>query len=453
MATTMTSSYFFFLIICIIIIILANGASSQTSPVKPRGLAIKLIHYDSIRSPYYNPKATISERAERAINSSLARVRSLSKIIAIPNEDDFRAPLIPANGAYGFLANISIGTPPAPQLMHIDTGSDLFWFQCLPCTDCVKQSLPLFDPAQSSTYSNIPCGAIRCFESGNKCDSQLQHCVYERYYLDNSSTAGNLASEQATFETSDEGTVKLPIEVFGCGHVNKNFVTTQESGVLGLSYGYGNVPTLVSQLGSKFSYCIGNIHDPQNQDSHLILGDGAIMEGDPTTMLLDKGFYFVELQGISVREKKLQIDPEVFKRGPSGGGVLIDSGTTFTYLKAEGYVPLQNEVENLMLGHLNKVSHSRFLCFSGRVERDLEGFPVVTLLFSGGAQLSLDTNSLFFQLTSDVLCMSILPITPAMDGESMIGVLAQQSYNVGYDIKQGKIFFQRMDCRLLESLV
>ncbi|XP_039164457.1 aspartic proteinase CDR1-like [Eucalyptus grandis] len=250
MATTMKSSYLIFLVIYIIIFISsypANVATSKTTPAKPRGLAIKLIHRDSIQSPYYNPNATISERAERAINGSLARIRSLSKRVATPNDDDARAGLIPAGSIHGFLAKISIGTPPVPQLVFIDTGSDLL--------------------------------------------------------------CGNLASEQVTFETSDEGTVKVPIEVLGCGHVNKYDVDGQESGVLGLGYGDGRFPTVVKQLGSKFSYCIGNIHDLQYQYNQLSLGNGVIMEGDSTTLEIYNGLYYLDLQGISVGEKKLQIDP------------------------------------------------------------------------------------------------------------------------------------------------
>ncbi|KAI6699065.1 hypothetical protein NL676_019184 [Syzygium grande] len=178
------------------------------------------------------------------------------------------------------------------------------------------------------------------------------------------------------------------------------------------------------------------------------------MEGDSTTLETYRGLYHLDLQGISVGEKKLQIDPLVFKRGlMDQGGVIIDTRTTLTPLKEEGYVPLQNEVESLMAGKLERVSNPEFFCYAGNVERDLTGFPIVTLQFAGGAQLGLDTNSMFFQLKADVLCMAIIKSSPDMNGLSIIGVLAQQSYNKGYDIKQGKIFFQRIECSALQSLV
>ncbi|KAI6699059.1 hypothetical protein NL676_019178 [Syzygium grande] len=127
------------------------------------------------------------------------------------------------------------------------------------------------------------------------------------------------------------------------------------------------VPKLVYNLvtSSKISYCIGNINDPQYQYNELSLGNGAIMEGDSTTLETYRGLYYLDLQGISVGEKKLQIDPLVFKRGLMGqGGVIIDSGTTLTPLKEEVYVPLQNEVESLMAGKLERVSNPEFFCYA-----------------------------------------------------------------------------------------
>lgn len=34
---------------------------------------------------------------------------------------------------------------------------------------------------------------------------------------------------------------------------------------------------------------------------------------------------------------------------------------------------------------------------------------------------------------------------------SVIGMMAQQNYNVGYDIGQNKLYFQRIDCELLKD--
>ncbi|KAI6685234.1 hypothetical protein NL676_031147 [Syzygium grande] len=220
--------------------------------------------------------------------------------MATPNDDGVHASLIPAGGVHGFLANISIGTPTIQQPVLIDTASNLLWFQCLPCTTCFKQCPPLFDPSKLLTYSNTCCDSLACLLSRSKCDpNHDEYCTYEMSYVDESSTAGNLASEQATFKTSNEGTVKVPIEVLGCGHVNKNTRDVQERGVLGLSYGYYNALSLVKQLGSTFFYCIGNIHEPQYRYKQLILGDG------------DHGRRFCDLEG---QKGFLQCGPPRYKR-------------------------------------------------------------------------------------------------------------------------------------------
>lgn len=221
---------------------------------------------------------------------------------------------------------ISISTPPAPQLLLIDTGSNLFWFQCIPCISCFKQSLPLFDPAKSSSYSNIRCNSTACDLSTGECDRDKEYCTCSYTYVDGTGTRGNLAYENVTFETFNEGTMVIPIRVIRCGHENSGSIDGQGTGILGLSYHYCS--SLIPQVVSKFSICIGDIHDPRYQYNQLVLGDDSVLEGNSTTLDMYGGQYYVNLQGISVGETRLKIDPRAFKRDPWGhGGVALDSGS------------------------------------------------------------------------------------------------------------------------------
>ncbi|KAF8033712.1 hypothetical protein BT93_C0082 [Corymbia citriodora subsp. variegata] len=409
-----------------------------------------LIHPDSVHSPYYNPNATAYDLVERAIDGSFARIRSLSKRVAGPNDLAFRAGLIADNRGVAFLVKISVGTPPAQQLLLIDTGSDLFWFQCEPCISCFKQSLPIFDPAKSSSYSNILCNSIACDISTRECDSDKKYCTYSYTYLDGAGTRGNLASENVTFETSDEGTIVIPIRMVGCGHENSGSIDGQQTGILGLSHNL----SFIQQVGSKFSICIGNVHDLQYQYNQLVIGDDSVLEGNSTTLDVYGGHYYVNLQGISVGETRLKIDPGAFKRAPSGqGGVALDSGSGLTWLKGDGYVPLQNEVQRLLDPRLRRVKYGRhieFLCYEGTVQKDLQEFPVVTFYFEDGAELILDVDNMFLQIKPNMFCMTVVQSDPKFQGLSLIGVLAQQYHNIGYDIPGKKLFIQRIDCRLLD---
>ncbi|CAN1233744.1 Aspartic proteinase CDR1 [Linum perenne] len=58
--------------------------------------------------------------------------------------------------------NITLGTPPFPILAIADTGSDIIWTQCKPCSNCYEQNAPLFDPASSSTYQTVSCSSDTC---------------------------------------------------------------------------------------------------------------------------------------------------------------------------------------------------------------------------------------------------------------------------------------------------
>ncbi|KAI3435442.1 Peptidase A1 domain-containing protein, partial [Psidium guajava] len=421
--------------------------------MKPPRLAVTLIHPDSIHSPYYNPNATAYDLVECAIDGSIARIRSLSKRVAAPDDYAFRASLIADNKGVGFLVKISIGTPPAPQLLLVDTGSDLFWFQCQPCVSCFKQSLPVFDPAKSSSYSNIRCNSNTCVLSTGQCDRDKEYCTYNYTYVDGSGTRGNLASENVTFETSDEGTMVIPIAAVGCGHENSGSIDGQLTGILGL--GYHPHLSLIQQVGSKFSICLGDIHDPQYQYNQLVLGDDSVLEGNSTALDMYGGHYYVNLQGISVGETRLKIDPEAFKRTPSGrGGVVLDSGSGLTWLKGDGYVPLQNEVGRLLDPRLRRAKYGRdveFLCYLGTMQKDLQQFPVVTFHFEDGAELVLDIDNMFFQVKPNMFCMTVVQSDLRLQGLSLVGVMAQQYHNIGYDIPQKKLFIQRIDCDLLDQ--
>lgn len=119
---------------------------------------------------------------------------------------------------------------------------------------------------------------------------------------------------------------------------------------------------------------------------------------------------------------------------------------------------LSFEVENLLEGVLvlaQQDKHNPYtLCYSGVVSQDLSGFPLVTFHFAEGAVLDLDVTSMFIQTTENEFCMAMLPgnyFGDDYESFSPIGMLAQQNYNVGYDLNGMRVYFQRFDCELLDG--
>ena len=151
------------------------------------------------------------------------------------------------------------------------------------------------------------------------------------------------------------------------------------SGILGLGNDNDNV-SLATQLGSKFSYCLGLVRDLQYPHNQLILGDGAEIEGTKTPVEYFMGLYILTLEGISLGDKRHYIDPIMFKKMPSGG-VIIDSGSTLTYLARATFNILKLEVVNLMEGLVPRRDNLGYEppCYESLIDRDLTRFPVLSL--------------------------------------------------------------------------
>ncbi|XP_075650125.1 aspartic proteinase CDR1-like [Castanea sativa] len=433
---------------------IATTSLATTSPTnsKPKRLVTKLIHHNSVYSPYYNPKDTIADRARNAIDSSNARFDYIWKKIQGISLDtnDVRSGVIAEIMRTGFLANISIGSPPVPQLLFMDTGSSLSWTQCQPCTHCFTQTLPIFNPPESATYSSVPCHSPKCDRQVPGINCQGPRCGFELQYGDGTSVSGFLSTDTITFETSDEGITLVPRLIFGCETdliIDRGTLGGQVSGLLGLG---AEAISFASQLGSKFSYCFGSVWDPEYIHNQLIFGEGAKREGFVTFLEIIGSFYYIRLVSISVGEKMLDISPNVFVLEEDGtGGVIIDSGATLTSLPEAALNPLKAEVLNLLSGIVPYIGmrHSS-PCFKGVIDRELAGFPVVTFNFANGVDLVLDVKSLFYEAGPNAFCMAMTQSKAA--NLTVIGVLAQQSYNIEYNLAEKSISMQRIDCALLE---
>ncbi|KFK29560.1 hypothetical protein AALP_AA7G149800 [Arabis alpina] len=171
------------------------------------------------------------------------------------------------------------------QLLHMDTGSDLTWLQCSPCTHCYRQSIPIFDPSRSYTYRNEfdSCRSDEYSMPILRFNAKTRFCEYTNEYVDGTQSRGTLVKETLTFNT-----------IYG-------------TGILGL--GYGEL-SLVHRFGKKFSYCFGSLYDPLYPHNVLVIGDnGANFLGDTTSLEIENSFYYVGIEAISLGGILLPIDP------------------------------------------------------------------------------------------------------------------------------------------------
>ncbi|CAL1358744.1 unnamed protein product [Linum trigynum] len=410
-------------------------------------ITTKLIHRDSYFSPLYNATATTADRAGRILEATLARYGHL---ISSYDDDEPLGVDIEASGSWGtkfniFYVNFSIGDPPVPQLALMDTGSDLLWVKCPPCSPCSTSSgATYFYSFNSKTYSPLPC---------------THDCKKCTDYMGGHSSEGVYATEQLTFQTSNNGFVTtIPKVLFGCSTklTGPEGLDPHVNGVLGLIAGadtptipYGHF-SLATRLGTSFSYCVDSLSDRYYPHNHLSFGDAVDLIGETTPLYLqDDGRYCVHLSGISLDGKTLDIDIDVFAKMALKNKIMMDSGSELFLLYTEAFDVVKAEVERLAFFELKAVAPVRplELCFRGTVEKDAGGFPTLGIQFIGGVELVLDRFGMFLQVKDDVFCLAVV----RSKGVTIIGMMAQQGYNVGYDLGARSVSFQKMDCQLVEG--
>ncbi|KAF5204699.1 Aspartic proteinase cdr1 [Thalictrum thalictroides] len=388
----------------------------------------------------------------KAIQRSVSGINRFKPLSSSKSLNHVQPIVTPDRGEY--LMNISIGTPPVEFLGVVDSGSDIIWTQCEPCEYCFNQTIPIFNPNESSTYKDLSCSSIPCKSlEGSSCVDGK--CVYLGSYVDGSDTTGNLATETLTMHSSSnsKGSVNLPKIVFGCGHRNNFTFNSQGSGVVGFGGGPGS---FVTQLGSKFdgkfSYCLVPWY-LNTSSSKMHFGQEAIVSGvgSVSTPMVDmpiKTFYYLTLESISVGDKKLAYKELLLSKPSSGfeeGNIVIDSGTTLTKLPFEFYDKLEPVVRTAI--NLKPVPNPQFegmLCYNAKLG-DLKA-PLMTFHFTG-ADVVLKSLNTFVQQDDNLACLAIVPVdTKSVENFGTYGNIAQMNFLVGYDLKAKTVSFKPTDC-------
>ncbi|RZS03503.1 hypothetical protein BHM03_00033691 [Ensete ventricosum] len=391
------------------------------------GLRLELAHVDSNGN---FSKLELLQRAALRSNHRMAR------LTAAASGNKVQAPVHAGNGE--FLMDLAIGTPGLAFSAIIDTGSDLIWTQCKPCVECFSQPTPVFDPSTSSTFTKLPCSSNLC-QALPTSICGFSGCEYLYSYGDSSSTQGVLAGETFTFGTANPTSVSNI--AFGCGNTNQGSGFSQGSGLVGLGRG---PLSLISQLGlGKFSYCLTSLDE--SKKSPLLFGSLADLSStavqstplrkNPT----QPSFYYVSLEGITVGGTRLQIPSSTFALQEDGtGGLIIDSGTSITYLELAGYRQLKKAfLSEMRLPVADGSETGLDLCFSQPSGSSTVEVPKLTFHFDG-ADLDLPAkNFMIMDSTTGLLCLTIM----ASSGLSILGNFQQQNLQILYDLKNEALSF------------
>jgi len=420
-------------------------SSISFSKALKNGFTVKLIHRDSPKSPFYNPSETQFQRAENAVLRSIDRANYYS----MQNSNDVETTVIPIPGEY--LMSYSVGTPPFKIQSIVDTGSNLVWTQCQPCTKCFKQNQRIFNPSNSSSYNRMPCSTATCLSAPgghcneNKGNKAIRDCAYKISYGDGSVSKGDIAIDSISLFSTNGSPVSLPNIVIGCGHENFGTFHPQEGGIVGLGNGPLSLATQLQHITKgKFSYCLTPMFEGKRQPSKLHFGDYGVVSGNGavTTPIVPRknkpSKYSLVLEAWSVGDRRIG-----FPNNGKEGNIIIDSGTPLTVLPNNVYKELESAVANKI--NLNRVKGiaSLNLCYKIQRGQDYAALiPQITAHFRGGADVVLNYLNAFVKVREEVICLAFR----ASPTTSIFGSLVQQDLLVDYDQLKNTVTFKATDC-------
>ncbi|XP_010248951.1 PREDICTED: protein ASPARTIC PROTEASE IN GUARD CELL 2-like [Nelumbo nucifera] len=406
---------------------------------------LKLVHRDTIFMGNYS---THRQRLDERITRDVKRVASLTRRLsggdgAGYEVEDFGSEVISGmeQGSGEYFVRIGVGSPPRNQYMVLDSGSDIVWVQCQPCSQCYRQLDPVFDPAASATFAGVACSSTVCGRLENA-GCRAGRCHYEVSYGDGSYTKGTLALETLTF-----GRTVVQNVAIGCGHRNRGMFVGA-AGLLGLGGGSMSfVGQLGGQTGGAFGYCL--VSRGTDSFGSVAFGRGEMPVGAAWVPLLRNprapSFYFVGLAGLGVAGIPVPLPEDVF--GPSSGygegGAIIDTGTAVTRLPRAAYEALRDSFIAGTAGLPRASGVSIFdTCY------DLSGFqtvrvPTVSFYLSGGPILTLPARNFLIPVDEvGTFCFAFAAST----GLSIIGNIQQEGIQISIDGANGYVGFGPSTC-------
>jgi hypothetical protein len=255
--------------------------------------------------------------------------------------------LTPLYQGYGtHFSYIYVGTPPQRQSVIVDTGSHYTAFPCTGCQQCGKHTDEYFDIKKSSTSSTLKCGSSTC----NIHQSYAEGSSWNAIKVQDQLWVGGL-----TQDLVQRGSNYSVAFTFGCQTSETGLFRTQlADGIMGMSMSEDVLP---SQLFAQkvvdtrmFAMCfrvgggimtIGGVNQKIHKKGGLMSsGQVPVLQLSYAKLLHPAGsvWYTVNLLDIMLQPQDGSAPPASLGATHSqlntGKGVIVDSGTTDTYLPA-----------------------------------------------------------------------------------------------------------------------
>jgi len=290
------------------------------------------------------------------------------------------APLFPGYGTH--FVYVYVGTPPQRVSVIVDTGSHYTAFPCSGCEGCGSHTDGYFDFEASSTAKLVACSDCHV------ATCHRNQCIFSQSYSEGSSWEAREMTDQFWVGGKMEGdlepeNVPYSIEMlFGCQRSETGMFRTQlADGIMGMSQ---NAFSLVDNMHRKgvihknaFSVCfkasggvlsLGGIDERLHQSPMMFTG-----------LTKFSGWFTVHLDDILIGGQSIDVDSSVYNFGK---GVILDSGTTDTYLSQFTRTKFMN-----LWSTLAKVPFNNDPVHFTKVA--ISKLPVITFVFDGDVRVDM----------------------------------------------------------------
>ncbi|GAB4834175.1 hypothetical protein Ancab_032440 [Ancistrocladus abbreviatus] len=418
---------------------------------------------------------------------------------------------LPLSPGSDYTLSFSLGSnPPQTLSVYMDTGSDVVWFPCSPfeCILCDGKYKPgTLSPLNVSSSTLVPCKSRACsaahssLPSSDLCamancplvlietsDCAKFSCPPFYYAYGDGSLIARLHRESLTMASDSGSPLILNNFTFGCAHS----ALGEPIGVAGFGRGFLSLPAqlanLSPELGNQFSYCLNSHSFDANkirQPSPLILGRAAVDDQKQRnlgtnndgkvvyTPMLDNPkypyFYSVGLEAVTVGVRRIPA-PEELKRVDrhGNGGMVVDSGTTFTMLPPELFNSVVTELDRRVSRFFKRASQlEERTGMSPCYNMDNVGnasllVPSLALHFVGNSSVVLPRRNYFYEFLDGgdrvgkgrkVGCLMLMNGGDEAENGggpgATLGNYQQQGFEVVYDLEKRRVGFARRTCASL----
>lgn len=348
-----------------------------------------------------------------------------------------------------YVLRAKLGSPGQLLLLALDTSADAAWTSCSPCSTCPSTSSALFLPANSSTYSPLPCSSSWCPQfKGQSCaaDSAPSPCTYYQPYGGDAAFTATLSQDSLTLSSD-----VIPNYLFGCvTAVNGSSANLPKQGLLGLGRG---PMSLLAQTGplyqGVFSYCLPSFKSYYFSGS-LRLGPLGQPKNIRFTPLLKNphrpSLYYVNLTAVRVGRFEVPVPPGSFAFDPAtGAGTVVDSGTVITRFVTPVYAAIRDEFRRQVNASGGYTSLGAFdTCFS---TDEVVSAPAVTLRMEGLDLVLPVENTLIHSSATPLACLAMAAAPDNVNAVvNVIASLQQQNLRVVVDAANARVGFAREVC-------